>query len=187
MITKQTTRLIEDVVNQISSLASISNFVLLFPRLDFKGLGYIPQLFFIFIKNDLIEENLSSISSDRAVIDFTNTKSEYVNFNITTRPEIISINKGILSSIYDKTLLRVLKETPFMNSALEFNSNFIKMQFRQRFNLGVYYSMYSPSVGFHEVVSINSLKLKDTVYLEEVEVSLQLKICKTFSILTYKG
>ncbi|WKC74828.1 DUF792 family protein (plasmid) [Borreliella yangtzensis] len=187
MITKQTTRLIEDVVNQISSLASISNFVLLFPRLDFKGLGYIPQLFFIFIKNDLIEENLSSISSDRAVIDFTNTKSEYVNFNITTRPEIISINKGILSSIYDKTLLRVLKETPFMNSALEFNSNFIKMQFRQRFNLGVYYSMYSPSVGFHEVVSINSLKLKDTVYLEEVEVSLQLKICKTFSILAYKG
>lgn len=45
MIKNQTTRLIEDVVNQISSLASISNFVLLFPRLDFKGLGYIPQLF----------------------------------------------------------------------------------------------------------------------------------------------
>ncbi|WP_349236348.1 DUF792 family protein [Borreliella garinii] len=80
MIKNQTTRLIEDVVNQISSLASISNFVLLFPRLDFKGLGYIPQLFFIFIKHDLIEENLSSISSDRAVIDFINTKSEYVNF-----------------------------------------------------------------------------------------------------------
>ncbi|WLN25702.1 DUF792 family protein (plasmid) [Borreliella valaisiana] len=187
MITKQATRLIEDIVNQISSLASISNFVLLFPRLDFKGLEYIPQLFFIFVKNDLIEENLSSISSDRAVIDFTNTKSEYVNFNITTRPEIVTINKGILSSIYDKTLLSVLKETPFMNSALEFNSNFIKMQFRQRFNLGVYYSMYSPSVGFHEVVSINSLKLKDTVYLEEVEVSLQVKICKTFNILNYKG
>ncbi|WP_210372721.1 DUF792 family protein, partial [Borreliella garinii] len=84
------------------------------------------QLFFIFVKHDLIEENLSSISSDRAVIDFTNTKSEYVNFNITTRPEIVTINKGILSSIYDKTLLSVLKETPFMNSALEFNSNFIK-------------------------------------------------------------
>ncbi|WKC87684.1 DUF792 family protein [Borreliella japonica] len=187
MIKEQVTKLIENVVNQISSLASSSNFVLLFPRLDFKGLGYIPQLFFIFVKHDLIEENLSSVSSDRAVIDFTNTKSEYVNFNITTRPEIVTINKGILSSIYDKTLLRVLKETPFMNSALEFNSNFIKMQFRQRFNLGVYYSMYSPSVGFHKVVSINSLKLKDTVYLEEIEISLQVKICKTFNILTYKG
>ncbi|ACL34811.1 DUF792 family protein (plasmid) [Borreliella garinii] len=187
MIKNQTTRLIEDVVNQISSLASISNFVLLFPRLDFKGLGYIPQLFFIFVKHDLIEENLSSISSDRAVIDFINTKSEYVNFNITPRPEIVIINKGILSSIYDKTLIRALKETPFMNSVLEFNSNFIKMQFRQRFNLGIYYSMYSPSVGFHEVVSINSLKLKDTVYLEEVEVSLQVKICKMFNISTYKG
>ncbi|WKC84934.1 DUF792 family protein [Borreliella lusitaniae] len=187
MIKKQTTKLIKEVVNQISSLVSISNFVLLFPRLDFKGLGYIPQLFFIFVKHDLIEENLSSISSQRAVIDFTNKKSEYVNFNITTRPEIVTINKGILSSIYDKTLLRVLRETPFMNSALEFNSNFIKMQFRNRFSLGVYYSMYSPSLGFHEVVSINSLKLKDTVYLEEVEVSLQVKICKTFNILTYKG
>ncbi len=74
-----------------------------------------------------------------------------------------------------------------MNSVLEFNSNFIKMQFRQRFNLGIYYSMYSPSVGFHEVVSINLLKLKDTVYLEEVEVSLQVKICKMFNISTYKG
>ncbi|WP_210373019.1 DUF792 family protein, partial [Borreliella garinii] len=28
---------------------------------------------------------------------------------------------------------------------------------------------------------------KDTVYLEEVEVSLQVKICKTFNILNYKG
>ncbi|AJA90735.1 hypothetical protein OY14_04610 (plasmid) [Borreliella chilensis] len=187
MIKEQATKLIKDVINQISSLVSISNFVLLFPRLDFKGLGYIPQLFFIFVKHDLIEENLSSVSSDRAVIDFTSTKSEYVNFNITPRPEIVTINKGVLSSIYDKTLIRALKATPFMNSALEFNSNFIKMQFRQRFNSGVYYSMYSPSVGFHEVVSINSLKLKDTVYLEEVEVSLQVKICKTFNILTYKG
>lgn len=74
-----------------------------------------------------------------------------------------------------------------MNSVLEFNSNFIKMQFRQRFNSGVYYRMYSSSVGFHEVVSINLLKLKDTVYLEEVEVSLQVKICKMFNISTYKG
>ncbi|AAC66283.1 hypothetical protein B1U23_06250 (plasmid) [Borreliella burgdorferi] len=187
MIKEQASKLIKEIVNQISSLASISNFVLLFPRLDFKGLGYIPQLFFIFVKHDLIEENLSSVSSARAVIDFTNTKSEYVNFNITPRPEIVTINKGILSSIYDQTLIRALRETPFMNSALEFNSNFIKMQFRQRFNLGVYYSMYSPSVGFHEVVSISSLKLKDTVYLEEVEISLQVKICKTFNILTYKG
>ncbi|WP_210753475.1 DUF792 family protein, partial [Borreliella valaisiana] len=72
--------------------------------------------------------------------------------NITSRPEIVIINKGTLSSIYDKTLIRALKETPFMNSVLEFNSNFIKMQFRQRFNLGIYYSMYSSSVGFHEVV-----------------------------------
>ncbi|WLN24545.1 DUF792 family protein (plasmid) [Borreliella bavariensis] len=158
-----------------------------FQGLILKDLGTFSNCFFIFIKHDLIEENLSSISSDRAVIDFINTKSEYVNFNIAPRPEIVIINKGILSSIYDKTLIRALKETPFMNSVLEFNSNFIKMQFRQRFNSGIYYSMYSPSVGFHGVVSINLLKLKDTVYLEEVEVSLQVKICKMFNISTYKG
>ncbi|WNY66395.1 DUF792 family protein (plasmid) [Borreliella andersonii] len=33
----------------MSSLTSISNFVLLFPRLDFKGLGYIPPSYFLFL------------------------------------------------------------------------------------------------------------------------------------------
>ncbi|WP_231439814.1 DUF792 family protein [Borrelia duttonii] len=43
----------------------------------------------------------------------------------------------------------------------------------------------SPSFGFIEIVAITSLDLKDTVYLDEVEISVTLEVLKTFT--KYKG
>ncbi|AMR75918.1 DUF792 family protein [Borrelia hermsii] len=181
------TLLIREVVNHVLSLSSSSNFIAIFPRPDFKGLAYLPQVFFIFPKLGAIEENLSSISSQRAIINLNTRRSEFVSYNVTANPEIISISNAILSAIYDKILIENLKTTPFANSALEFDSNFIKMQFREKFKAGIYYTIYGPSIGFHETAIINSLKIKSTSFIDELDISLQIKIVKTFNFFTYKG
>ncbi|AWG43280.1 hypothetical protein CR532_04600 (plasmid) [Candidatus Borreliella tachyglossi] len=184
---EKTTLLIKEVINQILSLANVSNFIALFPRPDFNGLGYLPQVFFVFPKRGAVEENLSSISSDRAVINISSRRSEFVSYNITAKPEIITLNNAILSSIYDRVLLDHLRVTPFANSVLEFNSNFVKMQFRERFKSGIYYTIYGPVIGLHETAIISSLKLKSTPFIDELDISLQIKIAKTFNFLSYKG
>ncbi|BDU63355.1 hypothetical protein BOFE_08950 (plasmid) [Candidatus Borrelia fainii] len=179
--------LIWEVVNHILSRASSSNFIALFPRPDFKELVYVPQLFFIFPKSGVIEESLSSVSSQHPIINLNTRRSEFVSYNVTATPEIITISNAILSSVYDKVLVDSLKRTPFANSALEFDSNFVKMQFRERFKAGIYYSIYGASIGFHETTIINSLSIKGTSFIDELNVSLQIKIVKTFNFLTYKG
>ncbi|AHH08982.1 DUF792 family protein (plasmid) [Borrelia anserina] len=184
---KDVTALILEVVNHILSLSSSSSYIALFPRPDFKGFLYLPQVFFVFPKAGAIEENLSSTSSQRAVVDLNTRHSEFISYNVTANPGIITITNGILSSIYDKVLIENLKLTPFANSVLEFSSNFVKMQFREKVKEGIYYTIYGPSVGFHETVIINSLKIKSTSFIDEVDVSLQIKIVKTFNFSTYKG
>ncbi|UPA17007.1 DUF792 family protein (plasmid) [Borrelia coriaceae] len=181
------TALIKKVVDHVLSLSNSSNFIALFPRPDFKGLVYVPQVFFVFPKLGAIEENLSSISSQRAVINLSTRNSEFVSYNVTANPTMITISNAVLSSIYDKKLAENLKTTPFANSALEFDSNFIKMQFREKFKSGIYYTVYGPSIGFHETAIINSLKIKGTSFVDEIDISLQIKLVKTFNFLTYKG
>nr|WKT13991.1 DUF792 family protein [Borrelia sp. BU AG58] len=51
---EKTTLLIKEIVNQILSLSSASNFIALFPRPDFKGLAYLPQVFLYFQKKRLL-------------------------------------------------------------------------------------------------------------------------------------
>ncbi|AYE36832.1 hypothetical protein DB313_04860 (plasmid) [Borrelia turcica IST7] len=186
-ILEKTTLLIREIVSQVLSLSSASNFIALFPRPDFKGLAYLPQVFFVFPKKGSVEEHLSSISSQRAVINIANRHSEFVNYNVTANPEVITLNNAVLSSLYEKVLLDNLRVTPFANSALEFNSNFVKMQFRERFKAGVYYTIYGPSIGFYETAIINSLKMKSTPFIDELDISLQIKIVKTFNFSSYKG
>nr|WKT13990.1 DUF792 family protein [Borrelia sp. BU AG58] len=127
------------------------------------------------------------MSSQRAIINPANRRSEFVNYNVTSNPEIITLNNAILSSLYEKVLLENLRVTPFANSVLEFNSSFVKMQFRERFKAGFYYTVYGPFIGFHETAIINSLKMKSTPFIDELDISLQIKVVKTFNFATYKG
>ncbi|UGQ16782.1 DUF792 family protein [Borrelia sp. RT5S] len=184
---EKTTLLIKEIVSQILSLSSASNFIALFPRPDFKGLGYLPQVFFVFPKKGSVEEHLTSISSQRAVINPSNRRSEFVNYNVTANPEVITLHNATLSSLYEKVLLDNLRATPFANSVMEFNSNFIKMQFRERFRAGVYYTVYGPFIGFHETAIINSLKMRSTPFIDELDISLQIKVVQTFNFSNYKG
>ncbi|WP_187983572.1 DUF792 family protein, partial [Borreliella bavariensis] len=47
-------QIIKDVATQIFALFGADNFLALFPRPDFRGFGYVPQLFFIKPKTQLI-------------------------------------------------------------------------------------------------------------------------------------
>ncbi|PRR60124.1 DUF792 family protein, partial [Borreliella burgdorferi] len=42
---REITRIIRDVITQIFALFGADNFLVLFPRMDLKGFGYVPQLF----------------------------------------------------------------------------------------------------------------------------------------------
>ncbi len=54
MLPQEISQIIRDVITQIFALFGADNFLVLFPRMDLKGFGYIPQLFFIKPKNELI-------------------------------------------------------------------------------------------------------------------------------------
>ncbi|WP_038364104.1 DUF792 family protein, partial [Borrelia persica] len=53
----QVTSILKETFNQISSLFMDYNFLALMPRMDFKGLGYVPQIFCILPKSELISMN----------------------------------------------------------------------------------------------------------------------------------
>ncbi|WP_024653719.1 DUF792 family protein [Borrelia persica] len=181
------TSMILEVVNNTFSLAVSPNFIVLFPRPDFKGSVYVPQLFVILPKSKPPEESFSNISNEQAAVNVDSAQGEFFNYNVSSNPEIINISNGILSSVYDKGLVELLKKTSFANSVLEFDTNFVKLHFREKFKMGAYYSVYGPLLGFHEVAIINSLKFMDTAFIEEINVSLRIKILKTFNFFTYKG
>ncbi len=46
-------QIVRDVTTQIFALFGADNFLVLFPRPDFRGFGYVPQLFFINQKMNL--------------------------------------------------------------------------------------------------------------------------------------
>ncbi len=46
-------QIVKDVTTQIFALFGADNFLVLFPRPDLRGFGYVPQLFFIKPKTNL--------------------------------------------------------------------------------------------------------------------------------------
>ncbi len=51
-------QIVKDVTIQIFALFGADNFLLLFPRPDLRGFDYVPQLFFVKPKNQLISRGL---------------------------------------------------------------------------------------------------------------------------------
>ncbi|WP_210360938.1 DUF792 family protein [Borreliella garinii] len=179
-------QIVRDVTTQIFALFGADNFLVLFPRPDFRGFGYVPQLFFIKPKNELITRTYTTTYSKRPVINYYNRKSEHVSYNPSMIGENISLNGAVLTSLY-KEMLSPLKMTPFGNSMLRFDVHFVKEQLANRLQAQVPFSVYSPTFGLKELAIITNLTFRDTPYIDEIEVSLSMEIVKTFSLEKYKG
>ncbi|WP_418905259.1 DUF792 family protein (plasmid) [Borreliella finlandensis] len=179
-------QLVKDVTTQIFSLFGADNFLVLFPRLDLRGFGYLPQLFFIKPKTELITRTYNTSCSKRPIINYYNRKAEYVSYNPVMTGEHISLNGGVLTSLY-KEMLSPLKMTAFGNSMLRFDAHLVKEQLANRLQAQVPFSVYSPTFGLKELAIITSLSFKDTPWIDEVEVSLSIEIVKTFVLEKYKG
>ncbi|QTL84252.1 DUF792 family protein (plasmid) [Borrelia miyamotoi] len=173
--------LIKDILTQISSSFINHNFILLFPRPDLKGLQYLPQLFFIQPKNELLNRTYNTTCTKRPVINYYSRKAEYVSYNPTLTGEFISLHKGILTSPY-REMISLLKSTPFGNALLAFDGNLAKEQLAQRLQAQVLFTAYSPTFGIKDLIVINSISFKDTPYIDEVEVSLNMEVIKTFTL-----
>ncbi|WP_425337252.1 DUF792 family protein [Borreliella tanukii] len=179
-------QIIRDVVTQIFALFGADNFLVLFPRLDLKGFGYVPQLFFIKPKNQLISRTYNTSCSKRPVINYYDRKAQYVSYNPVMTGEHISLSGGVLTSLY-KEMLSPLKMTVFGNSLLRFDAHLVKEQLANRLQAQVPFTIYSPTFGLKELAIITSLSFKDTPFIDEVEVSLSIEVVKTFALEKYKG
>ncbi|MBB6208598.1 DUF792 family protein [Borreliella lanei] len=180
------TQIIRDVITQIFALFGADNFLVLFPRMDLKGFGYVPQLFFIKPKTELITRTYNTSCSKRPIINYYNRKAEYVSYNPVMTGEHISLSGGVLTSLY-KEMLSPLKMTAFGNSMLRFDAHLVKEQLANRLQAQVPFSVYSLTFGLKELAIITSLSFKDTPWIDEVEVSLSIEIVKTFALEKYKG
>ncbi|XPC97909.1 DUF792 family protein (plasmid) [Borreliella japonica] len=179
-------QIIRDVVTQIFALFGADNFLVLFPRLDLKGFGYVPQLFFIKPKNELISRTYNTSCSKRPVINYYDRKAQYVSYNPVMTGEHISLSGGVLTSLY-KEMLSPLKMTVFGNSLLRFDAHLVKEQLANRLQAQVPFTIYSPTFGIKELAIITNLTFKDTPFIDEVEVSLSIEVIKTFAPEKYKG
>lgn len=179
-------QIIKDVATQIFALFGADNFLALFPRPDFRGFGYVPQLFFIKPKAQLITRTYNTSCSKRPVINYYDRKAEYVSYNPVMTGEHISLNGGVLTSLY-KEMLSPLKNTVFGNSLLRFDSHLVKEQLANRLQAQVPFTIYSPTFGLKELAIITSLAFTDTPFIDEVEVSLSIEVVKTFTLEKYKG
>ncbi|WP_419261234.1 DUF792 family protein, partial [Borreliella afzelii] len=81
MTSEEIFQIIKDVATQIFALFGADNFLALFPRPDFRGFGYVPQLFFIKPKTELISRTYNTSCSKRPVINYYDRKAEYVSYN----------------------------------------------------------------------------------------------------------
>ncbi|WP_215535894.1 DUF792 family protein [Borreliella bavariensis] len=179
-------QIIKDVATQIFALFGADNFLALFPRPDFRGFGYVPQLFFIKPKTQLITRTYNTSCSKRPVINYYDRKAEYVSYNPVMTGEHISLNGGVLTSLY-KEMLSPLKMTVFGNSLLRFDAHLVKEQLANRLQAQVPFTIYSPTFGLKELAIITSLTFTDTPFIDEVEVSLSIELVKTFTLEKYKG
>ncbi|APJ09388.1 DUF792 family protein [Borreliella afzelii] len=179
-------QLIKDIATQLFTFFGADNFLLLFPRLDFKGFGYVPQLFFIKPKTELISRTYNTSCSKRPVINYYDRKAEYVSYNPVMTGEHISLSGGILTSMY-KDMLSIFKTTVFGNFLFRFDSHLVKEQLANRLQAQVPFTIYSPTFGLKELAIITNLTFKDTPFIDEVEVSLSIEVVKTFTLEKYKG
>ncbi|WP_210369650.1 DUF792 family protein, partial [Borreliella garinii] len=168
-------QIVKDVTIQIFAIFGADNFLLLFPRPDLSGFGYVPQLFFVKPKNQLISRTYNTSCSKRPVINFCNRKAEYVSYNPLMTDENISLSDRVLTSLY-KEMLSPLKMTVFGNSLIRFDANLVKEQLANRLQAQVPFSIYSPTFGLKELAIITSLTFTDTPFIDEVEVNLSIEI-----------
>ncbi|WP_418905391.1 DUF792 family protein (plasmid) [Borreliella turdi] len=179
-------QIVKNVTTQIFALFGADNFLVLFPRPDFRGFGYVPQLFFVKPKNQLISRTYNTSCSKRPVINYYDRKAEYVSYNPVMTGENISLSGGVLTSLY-KEMLSPLKMTVFGNSLLRFDTHLVKEQLANRLQAQVPFTIYSPTFGLKELAIITSLTFTDTPFIDEVEVSLSIEVVKTFTLEKYKG
>uniref|UniRef100_UPI001C0277CB DUF792 family protein n=1 Tax=Borreliella bavariensis TaxID=664662 RepID=UPI001C0277CB len=90
MSCEETSQLIKDIGTQLLALFRADNFLLLYPRPDFRGFGYVPQLFFIIPKTQLISRSYNTSYSKRPVINYYDRKAQYVSYNPVMTGEHIS-------------------------------------------------------------------------------------------------
>ncbi|WP_330529158.1 DUF792 family protein [Borreliella valaisiana] len=179
-------QIVKDVTTQIFALFGADNFLVLFPRPDLRGFGYVPQLFFVRPKNQLISRTYNTGCSKRLVINYYDRKAEYVSYNPVMTGENISLSGGVLTSLY-KEMLLPLKMAVFGNSLLRFDAHLVKEQLANKLQAQVPFTIYSPTFGLKELAIITSLSFTDTPFIDEVEVNLSIEIVKTFTLEKYKG
>ncbi|WZL54798.1 DUF792 family protein (plasmid) [Borreliella garinii] len=172
-------QIVKDVTIQTFALFGADNFLLLFPRPDLRGFGYVSQLFFVKPKNQPISRTYNTSCSKRPVINYYNRKAEYSSYNPLMTGENISLSGGVLTSLY-KEMLSPLKMTVFGNSLLRFDAHLVKEQLANRLQAQVPFSIYSPTFGLKELAIITSLTFTDAPFTDEVEVNLSIEIVKTF-------
>lgn len=201
-----TTITLKQMCNQVFSLLSGSSMIVLFPRMDFRGMGYIPQFFFIYPKRNLLSATINTNTSDKPIVNFQTRKMEYASYNIDVKPMTFSLTNALLSSAYKKIVDAFKAFEPtisqqffeimgsdastsgnFFNSLLQNDINLIRYQLMERVQSGVYFSVFSPAIGFHETAVITNLTTSNSTYLYCVDINVTIKIVKTFNIPEYQN
>lgn len=74
-------QIVKYVTIQIFALFGADNFLVLFSIPDLRGFGYVPQLFFVKPKNQLISRTYNTRCSKKPVINHYDRKAEYISYN----------------------------------------------------------------------------------------------------------
>ncbi|AYE37010.1 hypothetical protein DB313_05785 (plasmid) [Borrelia turcica IST7] len=174
---KANSKLILEICNQIILLFGRgSNWMALYPRLDFYGLGFIPQLFLISATNEYMEISTGQDGSSYPVINPVTRNLQNASYNIYGKPYTITLNEGILTSFYEKIIFdESLKRIPALNAILRETKSLVRKQLEERVKAGVPFSFFSPLTGYIPYTKIPRLVSRPTEYEGTYNVSISIE------------
>ncbi|WKC58460.1 DUF792 family protein [Borrelia sp. P9F1] len=174
---KANSKIILEICNQIILLFGRgSNWMALYPRLDFYGLGFIPQLFLISATNEYMEISTGQDGASYPIINPLTRNLQNASYNIYGKPYTISLNDGILTSFYEKIIFdETLKRIPALNAVFRETKSLVRKQLEERVKAGVPFSFFSPLTGYIAYTKIPRLVTRPTEFEGTYNVSISIE------------
>ncbi|WP_445436392.1 DUF792 family protein [Candidatus Borreliella tachyglossi] len=170
---EENSKLIMEISNQVLTLLGGGSWIALYPRLDFYGLGFIPQLFFITPVYEYIEVSTGQEGSTYPIINPVTRNLQNASYNIYGKPYTITLNNGNLTSFYEKLIFKeALKRLPLFNKIFRETKSLVKKQLEERVKAGVPFSFYSPTVGYINYTKIPRLVTRPTEFEDTYSISI---------------
>lgn len=174
------TALLKEVTTQLVGYLRFPEIIVLVPRFDFFTPTKLDLNMYFIRPLRSPKLTLSSSGTQMPIISTLNRHKDTALYNLSSQPDVIQIDQGILQSFRDKLLEAGLKTLGLSTSIFQINAQAVSYQIRERIKDNIPFALLSPSLGFYPCGYISSYSPQLTKYLNRLDVSFTFQEIRTF-------